>query len=162
MEEIVNKEVSDMLKMNIIEFFDFLYCLLVVIVFKKDGINRFCIDFCLLNNQIIFDLELMLDVDEMFFKFVGYKFFLKIDLLKGYWQVKLIDDLKLKIVFRIGKGLFQFRVMFFGLVMVLVIFLRLMCKVLYGMENVDNFIDDILVYIKFLDYYFVVLDEFFQ
>lgn len=51
--------------------------------------------------------------------------------------------------------------MFFGLVMVLVIFLRLMCKVLYGMENVDNFIDDILVYIKFLDYYFVVLDEFF-
>lgn len=45
LKDIVNKEVNDMLKLEIIEFFEFLFCLLIVIVFKKDGINWFCIDF---------------------------------------------------------------------------------------------------------------------
>lgn len=45
LEDIVNKEVNDMLKLEIIEFFEFLFCFLIVIVFKKDGINWFCIDF---------------------------------------------------------------------------------------------------------------------
>ncbi|XP_065939358.1 uncharacterized protein [Magallana gigas] len=161
MEETVNKEVSDMLKMNIIESSD-LYCSPVVIVPKKDGTNRFCIDFRLLNNQTIFDSEPMPDADEMFSKLAGHTFFSKIDLSKGYWQVKLTDDSKPKTAFRTGKGLFQFRVMPFGLVTAPATFSRLMRKVLHGMENVDNFIDDILVYTKSLDHHFVVLDELFQ
>lgn len=107
MEETVNKEVSDMLNMNIIESS-------VVIVPKKDGTNRFCIDFRLLNNQTIFDSEPMPDADEMFSKLAGHKFFSKIDLSIGYWQVKLTDDSKPKIAFRTGKGLFQFRIITFG------------------------------------------------
>ncbi|XP_052692422.1 uncharacterized protein LOC128170699 isoform X2 [Crassostrea angulata] len=162
MEETVNKEVSDMLKMNIIESSDSPYCSPVVIVPKKDGTNRFCIDFRLLNNQTIFDSEPMPDADEMFSKLAGHKFFSKIDLSKGYWQVKLTDDSKPKTAFRTGKGLFQFRVMPFGLVTAPATFSRLMRKVLHGMENVDNFIDDILVYTKSLDHHFVVLDELFQ
>lgn len=162
MEETVNKEVSDMLNMNIIESSDSPYCSPVVIVPKKDGTNRFCIDFRLLNNQTIFDSEPMPDADEMFSKLAGHKFFSKIDLSKGYWQVKLTDDSKPKTAFRTGKGLFQFRVMPFGLVTAPATFSRLMRKVLHGMENVDNFIDDILVYTKSLDHHFVVLDELFQ
>lgn len=141
MEETVNKEVSDMLNMNIIESS-------VVIVPKKDGTNRFCIDFRLLNNQTIFDSEPMPDADEMFSKLAGHKFFSKIDLSIGYWQVKLTDDSKPKIAFRTGKGLFQFRIITFGLVKAPATFSRLMRKVLHGMENVDNFIDDIWVYTK--------------
>lgn len=50
----------------------------------------------------------------------------------------------------------------FGLVTAPATFSRLMRKVLHEMENVDNFIDDILVYTKSLDHHFVVLNELFQ
>lgn len=35
LEDIVNKEVNDMLKLEIVEFFEFMFCFLIVIVFKK-------------------------------------------------------------------------------------------------------------------------------
>lgn len=75
MEETLKKEVSDMLNMDISETSDSPYCSSIVIVPKKDGTNRFCIDFLLLKNQFIFDSEPMPNADEMFFKLAGHKFF---------------------------------------------------------------------------------------
>nr|XP_022307941.1 uncharacterized protein LOC111113940 [Crassostrea virginica] len=162
LEETVNKEVNDMLQMNIIEHSDSPYCSPVVIVPKKDGTNRFCIDFRLLSNQTVFDSEPMPDANEMFSKLAGHRCFSKIDLSKGYWQVKLTDTSRPKTAFRTGKGLFQFMVMPFGLVTAPVTFSRLMRKVLHGMSNVDNFIDDILVYTETLEHHFSILEQLFQ
>ena len=88
LEETVNKEVNDMLQMNIIEHSDSPYCSPIVIVPKKHCTNRFCIDFRLLSNQTVFDSEPMPDANEMFSKLAGHRYFSKIDLSKGYWQVK--------------------------------------------------------------------------
>ena len=96
--------------MKIIEHSDSPYCSPIVIVPKKHCTNRFCIDFRLLSNQTVFDSEPMPDANEMFSKFASHRYFSKIDLSKGYCQVKLTD------ASRTGKGLFQFRVMPFGLV----------------------------------------------
>lgn len=68
---------------------------------------------------------------DMFPKLTGHRYFTKIDLSKGYWQVELTDSAKPKTAFRTGKGLFQFKVMPFGLVTVPATFSRLMRKVLY-------------------------------
>ena len=79
-EERINKEVSEMLQMNIIEPSVSPICLLVFIVAKKDGLNRFCVDYKLLKSQINFYSEPMPDSDEMFLKFAWHKFFSKIGL----------------------------------------------------------------------------------
>lgn len=86
MEERINREVSEKLKINIVEPSESTFCSPVFIVPKKNGTNRFCVDKKLLNSHTFFDCEPMSDSDEMFLKLAGYKFFSKIDLSKGYWQ----------------------------------------------------------------------------
>lgn len=162
LEDTVNKEVNDMLKLEIIEPFESPFCSPIVIVPKKDGTNRFCIDFRLLNRQTIFDSEQIPDADEMYAKFAGQKYFSKIDLSKGYWQIKLTESSKPKTAFRTSKGLFQFMVMPFGLVTSPATFSRLMRKVLFEIKNVDNFIDDIIIFLQTFQQHIERLEELFQ
>lgn len=55
------------------------------------------------------------------------------DFNSGYWQVVMEEDDKSKIVFVMCKGLFQFKVMFFGFICVFVIFECLMEMVFVGL-----------------------------
>jgi hypothetical protein len=59
----------------------------IVIVKKKDNTNRFCIDFRALSSQTMLDAEPMPTAEEMFAKLAGYKYFSRIDLPKGHWQI---------------------------------------------------------------------------
>ena len=155
----VNEEVSKMIDLNIIEPSTSPFASPIVIVKKKDGSNRFCIDFRTLNSQTVFDAEPMPIADEIFSKLATHKFFSKLDLSKGYWQVPLTDASKPLTAFQSPKGLFQFRVMPFGLVTASATFSRLMRLLLQGMENVENFIDDILIYTQTFDHHIRVLNE---
>lgn len=96
LEDTVNKEVNDMLKLEIIEPFESPFCSPIVIVPKKDGTNRFCIDFRLLNRQTIFDSEQIPDADEMYATFARQKYFSKIDLSKGLLANKTDRIIKTK------------------------------------------------------------------
>lgn len=163
LEDTVNKEVNDMLKLEIIEPSESPFSSpIIVIVPKKDGTNRLCIDFRLLNRQTIFDSEPIPDADEMYAKFAGQKYFSKIDLSKGYWQIKLTESSKPKTAFRTSKGLFQFTVMPFGLVTAPATFSRLMRKVLFEMKNVDTFIDEIIIFTQTFQQHIERLEELFQ
>lgn len=51
------------------------YSSAIVIVMKKNNTNMFCIDFRALNSQTVFDAEPMPNVEEMFPKLAGYKYF---------------------------------------------------------------------------------------
>lgn len=76
LKDTVNKEVNDMLKLEIIEPSESPFCSPIVIVPKKDGTNRFCIDFRLLKRlQTIFYSEPIPDADEMYPKPAGHKYF---------------------------------------------------------------------------------------
>ncbi len=88
----------------------------------------------------------MPDIEGMFSKLAEYKFFSKLDLSKGYWQVPLSEDSKIFTAFEAPQGLFQFKVMPFGLVTAQATFCRLMRKVLKGCPNADSFVDDILIF----------------
>lgn len=148
MVEKVNEEVKRMLDMQVIEPSESAYSSPIVLVKKKDETFRFCIDMRALNRITVFDAEPMPNIEDLFSKLSGHKFFSRFDLSKGYWQVPLTSSSKHKTAFRTPNGLFQFKVMAFGLVSAPATFSRLMRKLLKGMEDLDNFLDDILIFSK--------------
>jgi len=86
-----------MLKMDIIEPSDSNYSSPVVLVRKKDGTCMFCVEYRQLNKITIFEAEPMPSTDEMFAKLAGCKYFSKLDLSEGYWQVPLSKEAKKKL-----------------------------------------------------------------
>ena len=146
MRDTVCQEVEKMLQLGIIEPSESPYSSPIVIVKKKDNTNRFCIDFRAINRVTIFDAETIPNADEIFANLSGCKYVSKFDLCKGYWQLPLTDSAKPLTAFQTPLGLYQFRVMPFGLVNASASFSRLMRKLLHGMTSTDNFIDDIMLY----------------
>ena len=80
-----------MLQMGIIEHSDSPYASPFVIVKKSDGSNRFCVDYRKLNRITIFDAEPVGNADQIFTKLKKGKYFTKLDLTKGCWQIKMKD-----------------------------------------------------------------------
>jgi len=77
------------------------------------------------------------------------KCFTTLDLKSGYWQIKLEDDSQEKTSFTCHKGLFQLKVMPFGLNNAPAIFQELMNIVLQGCEDFAiAYLDDILIFSK--------------
>ena len=142
----IMKEVESMLKLGVIEPSDSPYAHPIVMVRKPDGSNRFCIDFRRLNKITVFDPEPMPNQQDLFASLAKSKYFSKIDLTKGYWQIPMKESDKPKTAFLTPGGQFQFRYMPFGLVTAGAQFTRMMRQVLKGIPNVVNYIDDILVY----------------
>ncbi len=151
-----------MIDLDVIEPSESPYCSNIVIVKKPDSSNRFCIDFRAINRHTIFDAEPIPDVEEIFVRMSNCKYISKVDLTKGYWQLPLTESSKQVTAFQSPLGLFQFKVLPFGMVCARASFSRLMRKLLGGMENVDNFIDDIMVYSHTFAQHLAALEELFQ
>ena len=83
-----------MLKAGIIEPCNSPYSSLVVLVKKRNGSMRFCIDFRRLNLVTEFDCEPMPNADDIMVKVTQDKYFSKIDLSKGIWQIPLAKESK--------------------------------------------------------------------
>ena len=146
MMQAVNDEVRSMIELGVIERSESPYCSPVIIVKKMDNTNRFCIDFRVLNKITVFDAEPMPSMEQIFAKLAVYKFISKLDLSKGYWQIALSDRSKPYTAFQTPLGLFQFTVLPFDLVTAQASCSRLMQKLLQNLSNVDNFVDDIIIF----------------
>ena len=59
----------------------------VALVRKKDKSLRFCIDFRKLNNRTVKDAYSLPRIEETIYTLAGSKYFSKLDLRSGYWQV---------------------------------------------------------------------------
>ena len=144
--EVVEKEIQVMLDLEIIEPSKSPYSSPVVLVRKKDGSCRFCIDFRGLNKITVFDAEPIPNVEDLFVRLAHSRFFTKIDLAKGYWQILVLPEDRPKTAFATHQGLFQFIRMPFGLVSAPAVFARMMRMLHLADLSAENFFDDILVH----------------
>ncbi|KAL2083701.1 hypothetical protein ACEWY4_021474 [Coilia grayii] len=136
-----------MLEMGVIEPSHSEWCSPVVLVPKKDGGLRFCLDFSKLNSISAFDPYPMPCVDEMVESLAKAQFLSTLDLCKGYWHVPLSPQAQELTAFRAPPGLFQFRTMPFDLHGDAATFQHLVDKVLRGAEdNAATYIDDKVIH----------------
>ncbi|KAJ8277939.1 hypothetical protein GJAV_G00081910 [Gymnothorax javanicus] len=143
----LKKEVDLMLSLGIIEMSRSEWCNPVVLVPKKDGSIRFCIDFRYLNSISLFDSYPTPRIDDLLERLGKAKYLTTLDLCKGYWQVPLTERSKELTAFRTPWGLSQFRVLPFGLHGAPATFQRLMDEVLRGLSGfAAAYLDDIVIY----------------
>ena len=159
LKEDIKKEIENMLQLGIIEPSNSPYASPVVMVKKTDGSYRFCCDFRKLNSVTIFDAEPIGNPDAIFAKLTRGKFFSKIDLSKGYWQIRMKESSKLLTAFVTSEGLFAFKKMPFGLVNSGATFCRMMRVLLKGLEQTDNFVDDIIIHTETWQDHLVCLEQ---
>lgn len=143
----IRQEIETMLEMGIIEPSHSEWSCPVVLVPKKDGSLRFCMDFRQLNAISAFDPYPMPRIDELIDRLGGAKFLTTLDLSKGYWQVPLEEGTKELTAFRTPFGFFQFTMMPFGLQGAPATFQRLMDQVLDGARGYASaYLDDVVIY----------------
>ena len=118
----------------------------VVLVTKKDGSMRFCVDYRLLNSLTVKDAYPLPRIDDSLRLLGNQQWFSTMDLASGYWQVVMSDEAKRKAAFVTHEGLYQFRVMPFGLCHAPATFERLMDRVLCGMRwsRCIVYLDDVI------------------
>nr|XP_054759498.1 uncharacterized protein LOC129265535 [Lytechinus pictus] len=143
--ETIREEVDTMMKMGIIGKSNSPYASPVVIVKKKDGKNRFCVDYRKMNAVTMIDNEPIPNMEEIIRDVGTAKVFSKIDLCKGYWQIPVRIEDRSKTAFVTPDGQYEFKVLPFGMVNAPSLFTRMMRTLVDGMPNVVHYIDDILI-----------------
>ena len=150
----IKKEVQQMLDLDIIQPSKSDWSAPVVLVGKKDGTSRFCVDFLKLNaitKKDAFPLPL---IDQILDCLEGAQFCSFLDLAAGYWQVPLTESARPKTAFSTPDGgHYEYKRLHFGLCNAPATFQRLMNQ-LFKEEFyyfVTIFLDDVLIYSQNLE-----------
>ena len=126
-------------------------CNAVVLMRKKDGSLRFCIDFRKLNSLTVKDSHLLPHICETLESLTGDAHYLTFDMNSGFWQVPMDEESKQYTAFTLGSmGLYECESMPFGLCNALPTFQRLMQNCL-GELNLTYcliYLDDLIVFSK--------------
>ncbi len=154
--EWIKGQIDEMLKNGVIEPSTSPYAFNIVIVGKKDGagegMDRMCINYAPLNEVTEKDSGPIPIIKEYLALFHEVKWLTVLDLASAYWQILLTKRSRKYTAFLTAYGLYQFKVMSFGLVNAPATFQRLMNDVLrdYLRKFCLVYLDDIIIYSKSL------------
>ncbi|KAK8771367.1 hypothetical protein V5799_025390 [Amblyomma americanum] len=120
----------------------------VVLVKKKDGTLRFCVDYRRLNKITKKDVYPLPRIDDELDRLCNAKYFSSMDLKSGYWQIEVVEKDREKTAFITPDGLYEFKVMPFGLCSAPATFQRVMDTVLAGLkwQTCLVYLDDVVVF----------------
>jgi hypothetical protein len=164
---VARETVEDLLRLGMIEESASPFASGIVLVNKKDGTYRMCIDFRKLNGITKKDAYPLPRIDDMLEKLGGAKYFSSLDLTSGFWQVPLDEESREYTAFVTQNGFYQWRRMPFGLCNATASFQRLMNKALVSVSNrhgnlVLCYIDDVLIATSTVEEHLIRLQEVFQ
>ena len=152
-QEIIATERKELSEADLITEFNGPWCANVVIVTKKDGSPRFCIDFRKLNELTKKDAYPLPSIEVCLDALAGSRYFSTFDLRSGYHQIPMDDDSIEKTAFVTREGTFAFKVMPFGLCNAGATFQRLMDLLMAGItyKICLVYLDDIIVFSRNLE-----------
>ena len=161
--DLVQKEIAGMLADGVIRPSKSPWASPIVLVPKKDGGVRLCVDYRKLNQLAKFDAYPMPRTEEVLDRIGPATVITTLDLVKGYWQIPLAPESKEMTAFTTPFGLFEFEVMPFGLHNAPATFQRLMNYILQGCEGFAGaYLDDVIIYSRSWDEHLDHLREVFQ
>ncbi|GBL96379.1 Transposon Ty3-I Gag-Pol polyprotein [Araneus ventricosus] len=154
----VNRQVKELLDLDLIEPSNADVTYPIVCVAKKDASIRMCIDYRALNAVTKVPNYPMKDTQELIFTAGMAQWLSCLDLLKGYYQIKMHDENRVLTAFSTHNGVYQWKVMPFGLSGASGTFQKIMNNVLRNHSSyAQAYIDDIIVYSKTWDEHLIHL-----
>ncbi|KAL6481161.1 hypothetical protein MHYP_G00092410 [Metynnis hypsauchen] len=145
--KLIEEQIQSMLDNDIIEPASGPWSSPIVIVPKPSGEARFCVDYRGLNQVTVKDRYPLPRIDESLDFLTRGKFISTLDMARGYWQVGVEESSRPKTAFASHCGLFQFKVLPFGLCNAPATFQRVMNTVLAGLiyKCCVVYLDDIVI-----------------
>src|SRR5881275_1828714 len=159
--DFIKNEINEMLEQDLIQPSTSPWSFPVVVVKKKNGKFRFCVNYKPLNDVTKKDNYPLPRIDEILDSLKDAKWFTTLDLASGYWQIKVKEEHREKTAFITKFGTYEFKVMPFGLCNAPATFQQTMDKVLKGIKDlfVMVYLDDVIIYSKIFNEHLKHIEE---
>jgi len=160
----IDRQVDELLQNDFVEPAASPWAYNVVLVKKKDGSFRLCVDYRRLNSVTYKDSYPLPYIDTCLGSMNGAVWFSTLDLRSGYHYIPIKATDRDKTAFITRRGCFRYKVMLFGLTCAPSVFQRLMDRVLCGLtyETCLVYLDDIIVFSPDFDSHVERLEEIYR
>ncbi len=158
-EKIIDKRIRELLKGGIIEPCASPFSSPVILVAKKNGEWRMCVDYRKLNRNTKTQTFPMRNISALLERIGQKKIFSSFDMRGGYYHMKLSDKMAKMGAFVTSKGQYQPRVLMFGFADAPAIFQRKMEEILGDLDDVEIYLDDIVVASDSVENHMIALDR---